>query len=403
MGRPVIWQGAAWWVIGMLWGTVASAAVHHKSSHPEVLPARPAQSAEIGDSTKQPDTPKQPNPAPPIPPGNASDQKSNFEAVDTVAKAAIEAARHSAEESVKYYEDVTRDLAWTASIIGGAIGLIASVGIGGLFFFVKSHAGTIAEKKATSRTNALLNERQKEFDLLLKSEMSRTKDLLDERQNEFDSLLRTETSRTKYLLDERQEQFKSILIAEKENLENIETKLNHHIKTYDAMIDSIKEFQNDIANDLAAFVTVLPKTLELVSWISQNANKPQDDPTRVDPEIPAQNVLQGCAEALSKDPKENQILAYIYGYKGVAYRLLGKYDEGVESLSNSLKYNNNNANTLYNLACNTCLIGRMEETKDHLRRAIHLKPSLAEEVQNDPDFAALRTDPEFLKIVGNPA
>ena len=52
----------------------------------------------------------------------------------------------------------------------------------------------------------------------------------------------------------------------------------------------------------------------------------------------------------------------------------------------------------YNVACSESLLGRTEDALAHLRRAIELRPALAEYARADEDLAALRDDPAFAEI-----
>jgi tetratricopeptide (TPR) repeat protein len=53
----------------------------------------------------------------------------------------------------------------------------------------------------------------------------------------------------------------------------------------------------------------------------------------------------------------------------------------------------------YNTACFEARAGRIDAALAHLRRALELKPSLAELAATDEDLAALRDHPAFAEIV----
>lgn len=272
MVRSVFWQRAVWLVIAIMWGSVACASVHYKPSHPDVLAARQAKSAGMGITTKQSeDGAKQPNPNLPTPPVSAPEQKGSIEAVATAAVAAIEASRHSTEESKKFYEGYTQLLAWGAAIISG-------FGLAGGWLYLKSRADDIA-KQAESTTRSLLDEKIKKID-------RETKSLLDAKMTEIDSQLKEKTDK----------------------MEAIERSLNEHIQTYDGSIKGLRQFQGEISSNLQAFAIVFPTVVELGSWIGQHAQKLPTDPSRVDPQPLSRLVLKSCTRALTIDPKDNYII-----------------------------------------------------------------------------------------------
>lgn len=52
----------------------------------------------------------------------------------------------------------------------------------------------------------------------------------------------------------------------------------------------------------------------------------------------------------------------------------------------------------YNVACSESLLGRTEDALADLRRAIELRPSIAEYAREDEDLAAIRDDPAFAEL-----
>jgi tetratricopeptide (TPR) repeat protein len=52
----------------------------------------------------------------------------------------------------------------------------------------------------------------------------------------------------------------------------------------------------------------------------------------------------------------------------------------------------------YNLACHYALVGETERAIAGLREALQLNPDLTEWSKEDPDFAALREDPDYLAL-----
>ena len=54
----------------------------------------------------------------------------------------------------------------------------------------------------------------------------------------------------------------------------------------------------------------------------------------------------------------------------------------------------------YNLACAEARLGESEDAFAHLREAIELRPSLADNAREDEDLESLRSDPRFAELVG---
>jgi tetratricopeptide (TPR) repeat protein len=54
----------------------------------------------------------------------------------------------------------------------------------------------------------------------------------------------------------------------------------------------------------------------------------------------------------------------------------------------------------YNIACAESLLGRTEDAFSHLKAALKAAPDLVENARTDDDFAAIRHDPRFEKLVG---
>jgi tetratricopeptide (TPR) repeat protein len=75
------------------------------------------------------------------------------------------------------------------------------------------------------------------------------------------------------------------------------------------------------------------------------------------------------------------------------HRAAGNFDAYVEELEEALARRPDHPGTLYNLACAEALAGRADDALAHLRRAIELRPDLAESAAKDDDFASLRGEP----------
>jgi len=78
----------------------------------------------------------------------------------------------------------------------------------------------------------------------------------------------------------------------------------------------------------------------------------------------------------------------------------GKPDEAKEMVSDALTRFDDRDVLTYNLACAEARLGESEEAIEHLRHAIELRPSLADNAREDDDLESLRSDPRFAELVG---
>jgi tetratricopeptide (TPR) repeat protein len=77
------------------------------------------------------------------------------------------------------------------------------------------------------------------------------------------------------------------------------------------------------------------------------------------------------------------------------HRDAGDYDAYAAELADALALRPDHPATLYNLACAEALAGRDDDAVAHVRRAIELRPDLAELAQKDDDFESLRRRPDW--------
>lgn len=75
------------------------------------------------------------------------------------------------------------------------------------------------------------------------------------------------------------------------------------------------------------------------------------------------------------------------------HRASGDYESYVAELEDALERRPDHPATLYNVACAEALAGRSEDALAHLRRALELRPNLAETASADEDLASLRELP----------
>lgn len=77
------------------------------------------------------------------------------------------------------------------------------------------------------------------------------------------------------------------------------------------------------------------------------------------------------------------------------HRTAGDYEAYLAELSAALARRPEHPGALYHIACAEALTGRDDSAVGHLRRALELRPELAEHALVDDDFAALRERPDW--------
>jgi tetratricopeptide (TPR) repeat protein len=76
------------------------------------------------------------------------------------------------------------------------------------------------------------------------------------------------------------------------------------------------------------------------------------------------------------------------------------YEKAVEIYEGFLAETPGDAGFLYNLACAESLLGRKEDALEHLRQSVESDAVFKKNAIEDPDFDAIRDDPEFSAITG---
>jgi mannose-6-phosphate isomerase-like protein (cupin superfamily) len=77
------------------------------------------------------------------------------------------------------------------------------------------------------------------------------------------------------------------------------------------------------------------------------------------------------------------------------HRAAGDYETYAAVLASALEKRPDHPSTLYNLACAEALAGRSDESLAHLRRALELRPEMADWARKDEDFTSLRDRPDW--------
>ena len=89
-------------------------------------------------------------------------------------------------------------------------------------------------------------------------------------------------------------------------------------------------------------------------------------------------------------------------FAAYAYRRLGDHERGHEELREAVAREPERGVLRYHLACFDCLAGDSESALEQLRRAVELEPEIATWAAQDPDFDAIRGDPRFPSVAGQP-
>jgi tetratricopeptide (TPR) repeat protein len=77
------------------------------------------------------------------------------------------------------------------------------------------------------------------------------------------------------------------------------------------------------------------------------------------------------------------------------HRTAGDYDAYLAELEAALERRPDHPVSLYHVACAEALAGRPDDAIAHLRRALELRPELAEHARADEDFVTLRERPDW--------
>ena len=77
----------------------------------------------------------------------------------------------------------------------------------------------------------------------------------------------------------------------------------------------------------------------------------------------------------------------------------GDFEGAASAMREGLQRLPDHPSLLYNLACAEALGGSGEPALEHLRRALDVDPSLRDRAREDEDFASLRDDPRFSRLV----
>lgn len=128
-----------------------------------------------------------------------------------------------------------------------------------------------------------------------------------------------------------------------------------------------------------------------LSGFAANLCAPFDVPLPKDPEF----EIQFCKEILRSDANHFEALALL----GDAYTRNGDYAKGLEMDLRLSRLKPDNKLIRYNLACSYALTGQKDKALLNLHKAIELGYSDIEQLRQDRDLDALKSDPRFQNLI----
>ena len=123
---------------------------------------------------------------------------------------------------------------------------------------------------------------------------------------------------------------------------------------------------------------------------------PEDSAARAAAEERARRIevefLEGVRARLPAHPAVVESL-------GCLYTEMGRYQDGLRADRDMVRMEPDSPNAWYNLACSLSLTGQPDDAFAALEKAIALGYDDAEWMQDDDDFAPLKDDPRFERLL----
>jgi tetratricopeptide (TPR) repeat protein len=105
--------------------------------------------------------------------------------------------------------------------------------------------------------------------------------------------------------------------------------------------------------------------------------------------------------AIGGRPGQHEPSAWEWFFAARSLRDRGDLEGALAIIHEGQQVHPDHPSLLYNIARYNLLLGRSpQDALAHLRRALELNPELVPFAREDPDFASVRDDPEFLAITG---
>jgi len=135
----------------------------------------------------------------------------------------------------------------------------------------------------------------------------------------------------------------------------------------------------------------LGKAKELLEKVLAGPSKELADRAQIHLRITEQRMAKQSTPAL-RTPEEHY-------QAGVAMMNLGRWDEARDHLLRALKLAPKADFVFYAMAALDCLTGETESAMENLKTAIQLRPENRYHARNDEDFAFLQEDPRFTELL----
>ena len=102
--------------------------------------------------------------------------------------------------------------------------------------------------------------------------------------------------------------------------------------------------------------------------------------------------LQRAADLLTDD-------IHVYLALGWCYKRTGQLAKAIDALERAVNIDTSEAILHYNLSCYWSLARNRTQALRHLARALDLDPNFRDHITDEPDFNALRQDPDFQQLL----
>lgn len=98
--------------------------------------------------------------------------------------------------------------------------------------------------------------------------------------------------------------------------------------------------------------------------------------------------------------RRNRDYTEVVGLLGALYTRVGRITDGLKMDRKLVRLEPDNATAHYNLACSLALCKKRPAAIQSLRKAVSLGYDDVDWMLQDPDLEILKTDPEFLNLLG---
>ena len=115
-------------------------------------------------------------------------------------------------------------------------------------------------------------------------------------------------------------------------------------------------------------------------------------PTKPDPQF----EIEFYEAILRRNPDYTEVV----GLLGALYTRVGRIADGLRMDRKLVRLEPDNPTAHYNLACSLALCKRRPAALQSLRKAVSLGYDDVDWMLQDPDLEILKTDPEFLNLLG---